>query len=123
VKNKVLKAGDFFIIIVAVALIVILFTKFFFSRPVEQQVKITGRSSQEYYELNEDRVVEVEGPLGITKVIIEDGEVWVENSPCREKICMRMGRIKRTGDQLICIPNRVVVEIEGDIAYIDAVSR
>jgi len=123
VKNKVLKAGDFFIIIVAVALIVILFTKFFFSRPAEQQVKITGRSSQEYYELNEDRVVEVEGPLGITKVIIEDGEVWVENSPCREKICMRMGRIKRTGDQLICIPNRVVVEIEGDIAYIDAVSR
>jgi hypothetical protein len=123
VKNKILKAGDFFIIIVAVALIVILFTKFFFSRPAEQQVKITGRSSQEYYELNEDRVVEVEGPLGITKVIIEDGEVWVENSPCREKICMRMGRIKRTGDQLICIPNRVVVEIEGDIEYIDAVSR
>jgi hypothetical protein len=123
VKNKILKAGDFFIIIVAVALIVILFTKFFFSRPAEQQVKITGRSSQEYYELNEDRVVEVEGPLGITKVIIEDGEVWVENSPCREKICMRMGRIKRTGDQLICIPNRVVVEIEGDIEYIDAISR
>jgi len=123
VKNKILKAGDFFIIIVAVALIVILFTKFFFSRPAEQQVKITGRSSQEYYGLNEDRVIEVEGPLGITKVIIKDGEVWVENSPCREKICMRMGRIKRTGDQLICIPNRVVVEIEGDIEYIDAVSR
>ena len=122
-KNKILKAGDFFIIIVAVALIVILFTKFFFSRPAEQQVKITGRSSQEYYGLNEDRVIEVEGPLGITKVIIKDGEVWVENSPCREKICMRMGRIKRTGDQLICIPNRVVVEIEGDIEYIDAVSR
>jgi hypothetical protein len=123
VRKRILKTGDFFIIVVAVTLIVFLFSRFYFSRPAEQQVKVTGRSSQEYYGLKEDRVVEVEGPLGITRVIIENGEVWVEESPCREKICMRMGKIKRTGDQLICIPNRVVVELEGDVEYIDAVSR
>jgi len=86
-------------------------------------VEVTGRAIQKYYDIHEDRVINVEGPLGTTRVIIEDGEVWVEDSPCREKICIKMGRKKRVGEQIVCVPNRVIVEITGENETVDAITR
>ena len=86
-------------------------------------MKVTGRELQNYYSLDKDRVIHVQGPLGVTTVLIENGEVRVEDSPCREKICIKMGKIHRTGEQLICVPNRVVVELEGERGKVDGVSR
>ena len=84
---------------------------------------ITGKEQQTYFSPNEDKTVHVQGPLGETIVHIENGKVWIEDSPCREKICIKMGRIERTGEQLICVPNRVVVELEGERGDVDGVSR
>jgi hypothetical protein len=34
-----------------------------------------------------------------------------------------MGKKRRAGEQIICLPNRVVVEVTGDDLEFDAVSR
>lgn len=66
--------------------------------------------------LDQDRHLDLHGPLGITRVEIAEGRVRVTSSPCPRKICIAMGDVHRSGDLLACVPNLVVVRIEGEEA-------
>jgi hypothetical protein len=48
-----------------------------------------------------------------TLEISESGRVRVTESTCPDKICVRTGWISRPGQSIVCLPNRVVVRIEG----------
>ena len=63
------------------------------------------------FSLDEDRVIEVQGPLGVSTVVIENGEAYMLESPCPNKVCIAMGRISEPGDTIICIPNRVYIRV------------
>jgi hypothetical protein len=68
------------------------------------------------FPLGEARLIHVQGPLGETEVAIEDGAARIVASPCARKVCVRMGAARRAGQTLVCVPNRVIVRIEGDRA-------
>jgi hypothetical protein len=121
--NKRFKIGDLVIITAVVIFILFFFYRNVLSKPAGRRVEITAQRYENIFLLDEDRIVEVEGPLGITEVVIREGEVWVRSSPCREKICIKMGRVKRVSEQVVCIPNRVVVEVVGENGRIDGVTR
>jgi hypothetical protein len=55
----------------------------------------------------------VVGPLGETVVEVRDGRIRVAESPCPHGICVRTGWTARAGDVIVCVPNRVVVRVEG----------
>ena len=55
----------------------------------------------------------VEGPLGTTYVAVGGGEARIISSPCPQKLCVRSGPVRRPGEVVVCIPNRVAVTIEG----------
>ena len=57
------------------------------------------------------------------KLIIKDGEADIVDALCPDKICVHERKIRRAGETLVCLPNRVVVEIEGEGAMVDAVAR
>jgi hypothetical protein len=76
------------------------------------------------FSLDEDGLIPVDGKLGTTRVEIADRGVRVLDSPCPYKLCVKSGPISRSGETLICLPNRVVIRIEGgDGPSVDAVSR
>ena len=75
---------------------------------IEQDGRLVAR-----YSLDDSRTVEVHGPLGSTYVEINEGAARIVGSPCAQKTCVRMGRIRRAGEVVICVPNRVVVRIGG----------
>jgi hypothetical protein len=70
--------------------------------------KLVGR-----YPLSKDRVIDVAGPLGITKVQIKNGSARIISSPCPRKRCMHMGSITNEGGMEVCVPNSVVVKAAG----------
>ncbi len=71
--------------------------------------------------LDEDRTVEVNGPVGVTRVEVKQGKVRIVDSPCPNKLCVRQGWIERGA--IICLPNRVVVTIGGGgMRGVDAIS-
>lgn len=70
--------------------------------------------------LNQDRLVELSGPLGITRLQISSGAARVLSSPCAQKICIGMGQVRHSGDLLACVPNRLVIRIEGEAAGSEA---
>jgi hypothetical protein len=58
--------------------------------------------------------VELDGPLGITVLQIKNGGARIISSPCTKKVCMHMGEARHAGDLLACVPNHLVIRIEGD---------
>jgi hypothetical protein len=122
-KKTKLKPGDYAIIAIMVVLIIVFSYRYFFAPSGGTRIEIRAPSYDGSFSLGENRVVEVSGPLGITKVVIQDGEVWVSESPCKQKICIKMGHKHRVGDQIVCIPNRVLIEIVGKKELVDGIAR
>jgi hypothetical protein len=76
------------------------------------------------FSLDEDRFIPVDGKLGTTTVKIAGKGVRVLDSPCPYKLCVKSGPISRSGETLVCLPNRVVIRIKGgDERSVDAVSK
>ncbi len=75
-------------------------------------VEVEGRLVLEL-SFNRDVTETVTGPLGKTVVVIENGAVRIQNSPCPHRYCVRMGKLRHRGEIAVCVPNRVVVTIRG----------
>jgi hypothetical protein len=63
--------------------------------------------------LDQPRTLAIDGPLGQTKLVIDEQGVRIIESPCPRKICVSMGVAKHTADLLACVPNRILVHIDG----------
>lgn len=72
--------------------------------------------------LTEDDAVEIDGYGDFSlRVIVENGEARVEDSTCPDLICQNHRPICSSGEEIVCLPGRVVVEITGEEAEVDAV--
>ena len=70
--------------------------------------------------LAEDTVIRIDGKNNIRlKVIVDKGSIFVEHSDCPDKICEQKGRISKINENIICLPARTVIEIQG--TEVDAV--
>ena len=85
-------------------------------------IKISGK---EYgtYSLSEDRTIPVEQDGGKSNtVVIEDGKVHVSEASCHNQVCVKHAAISRTGESIVCLPNKMIVTIEGSEEDFDAIS-
>jgi hypothetical protein len=77
------------------------------------QVAILGRDGEWVYPLSTDREVSIAGPLGDTRILIRGKSVRIEDSPCPNKTCVASGAISEPNQWIACLPNKVLVRIEG----------
>lgn len=79
--------------------------------------------NQEYaaYDLSEDQTV----TIGDTNVCrIEDGVVTMIQADCPDQICVHSRGISQNGQTIICLPNKVVLEIaEADESPVDTIAE
>ena len=92
----------------------------------------SGGSLYARYPLSEDRVIVVPAPKQsrvdapsadsgtpaseqydyYNVVEIKGGKVSVTEASCKNQVCVRHGSISRSGESIVCLPNRLVVSIE-----------
>lgn len=60
-----------------------------------------------------NQVVHVEGRLGHLEVEIKDGKARVTRASCPNQICVKSGAIQYADRLIACVPNQVVIRIEG----------
>jgi hypothetical protein len=77
-------------------------------------VRIRAEESEFTYPADQPRQLSFDGPIGTTRVQIDDGGVQVLSDPGRQQICVRQGRIDEAGQWLACLPNRVFIRLQGD---------
>ena len=104
------------VLIVAFSLLVVAAVSVFaYGRGAQQSSLIIESSGDQWiYPLNVDRSIRVPGPLGETIVVISGNTAHVQDSPCRDKLCVLMGEISRPGQWAACLPNRVMVRVGGE---------
>ena len=109
-----LKALDLAALAAAVALIALVSVRAYSGRAGAAMAHLRGPGQEWVFPLGVDRTVTVGGPLGDTVVEISGGQARVLSSPCAEKLCVRSGAIARPGEWIACLPNRVILDIQGD---------
>ena len=77
-----------------------------------------------YFRLSEDlsyREYEIGGDIPVT-VAAEKGAIWFLRSECPDHLCVRFGKLSKSGDTAVCLPARVSVSVEGEKKAVDAVT-
>ncbi len=66
------------------------------------------------YPLSQNREVEIESENGYNLLIIENGEAYIKEASCPDKLCMHQGKASRHGETLVCLPNKTIVTVVSD---------
>lgn len=73
-------------------------------------VSVDGQTVEQF-PLNKDGEYIVNG--GTNTVVVKDSKVWVTDASCPDKLCEKMGAVQYSGQSIICLPNKLTVEITG----------
>ena len=108
-----IKLSDIIIIILVTG--ITLFSGYsVYIKPNEKtQVLIRGQGTEWLFPIEADEVITVSGLLGDTIVRISENRAWVESSPCNNQTCAAAGSLFRQGQWTACLPNNVLVMIQG----------
>ena len=104
-----MKKGDIILcaIIVAVALV---FAVVFFLVKSDGKTLLVKSDNKVIYEypLDTDREITLEH----NTAVIKDGSVFMLSADCKNQICVKSGKISKRGECIVCLPNRVILEIK-----------
>ncbi|MBW2503080.1 MAG: NusG domain II-containing protein [Deltaproteobacteria bacterium] len=102
------------LLIACLALLGVLGLAWSLSAPRGQRVMVSVSDRLVYLgSLDKEDMVELSGPVGKTVLTVDHQGARITAAPCPLKVCMTMGPAVQQGDILTCVPNRVLVEIEG----------
>jgi len=122
--KNILKIGDLILIGLLSLVIIVSFLTLHLLRINGEFVSIYVEGNQIYrLSLKEDTEIKVNGIMGVTRIRVQKGSVTIVEAPCPNKICKKMGKISRSGEILVCVPNRLVLRITGKMdSEIDAIT-
>ena len=63
------------------------------------------------YSLSEDGEFTLNG--GTNTFVILGGKAYISEADCPDGLCVSQGKISRTGQTVVCLPNRVMLRIVG----------
>lgn len=64
------------------------------------------------YPLNTDTTIELSG----NTINISGGKVTMADADCPDRLCMKQQSVSKLGEAIVCLPNKVVVEVTDDVA-------
>ena len=105
------------IVVIIVSLLSLGFAKTNFSNYSDKYISVQV-NGKEYKKIIFDNTVigkeiPIETEFGYNLIKIGDEEVMVIDASCPDKIDVLQGAISKPGEMIVCLPNRLVVEIKG----------
>ena len=118
--NKIL-IPVFAVIFISFLLLAYLMPRFI-SEQKQKTVKIyKGNKVIEEISLN-DISVPYEIDLETNTVLLEKDGVLMSKAHCPDKLCVHQGKITKAGESIVCLPNKIMIEISGTKDKVDAVA-
>lgn len=63
-------------------------------------------------EIMDGQIIKIPGIVGECILVIKDGEANMQEADCPNQICVHHSPISHKGETIVCLPNRVIVEIK-----------
>ena len=109
-KKKVVLDISLILILLIISLSALLIVKN--GKETGAYVKVTvGNSTPVSYPLDTDGEFSLNGGTNI--LVIEGGEAYMKSAVCPDKTCVKIGKISHTGERIVCLPNKIIVEVLG----------
>lgn len=110
------KADVFIISFILVCCVIMTFFSFFQKNEEKNEyvnIYVDGKKTYSYvFDNNTDEKVKIKNKYGYNEIIIKNGKVYVKESDCKGKDCMKMKAIEKKDSFIICDPHRLLVKIE-----------
>ena len=83
-------------------------------------VEVDGEVYCEYDMDEVDGIVPISTPNGgENRLYVQDDLVYMDSANCPDKLCVKQGVIRDSTVPIVCLPNKVVVRIEGRDSGLD----
>lgn len=108
-KKDVLLIGSVVILAALFWLVPRILSMFHEDEKLQLRITVAGN---EYgtYTLEKEQIIEIQD----TNVCeIKDGKVHMVSAKCPDQLCKKQGPIQKSGETIVCLPNKVVLEIKG----------
>lgn len=113
-----MKKGDIIVITLTIVTAVMLMITFVAkSKSDNLSVKIVYGDTLISQNLPYDGKFEIENNGYHLVIVIEGETVYVQDSDCPDGTCLTMGKIKRSGQFIACVPAGVYIELESKGSY------
>lgn len=123
-KKIGIKKGDILVLaaVLCIAALSFFFINLFAATGNIVEIKVDNKVVNQI-SLDENLIfdVEIDGTKTNT-VQVKDGKVSVTYANCPDLICQHHSEISKTGESIICLPNKVVVSIIGSDDDVDGVA-
>jgi len=114
--------GDALVILFGLIFVAYLFKSLWHN---EQAAKLQIRLGDKIYatySLDQNRNIDIQGTIGITRIVIANGKARFAHSPCPNQYCVHQGWLSHKGQAAICLPNQVSLELLGGEKPFDSLS-
>ncbi|MCQ2242072.1 NusG domain II-containing protein [Treponema sp.] len=105
---------DFFIFLVFASTVAFSTVRILSGKSTKKTLIVQTRTDKYAYSLDKDLNLEFEGLIGKSRIAVSDGKAWFEDSPCENKICVESGKINGPNQWAACLPNGIIIYIEGE---------
>lgn len=123
-----MKKMDFIIIICILAVAGILYFSGLLHSDIVGAEAVVYLDGKEYdrLSLNEDKTLTITNGKQKNTVRVEKGFAFMEEATCPDKVCINQGKISKQNETVVCLPNKVLMEIQGESesdSKMDAVAK
>ena len=71
----------------------------------------TGKERSNIKDAGQYQMIKIPGKVGECILIIKDGEAYMQEADCPNQICVHHSPVSNKGETIVCLPNRVIIEI------------
>lgn len=109
-KKRIINDILLIVSVLVIAVVLIIAYRTVSSDGTHAAVIIDGKVT-DTYPLSEEIEIEIETEYGKNVLRIKDGKAAVTDADCPDLVCARHREISLSGESIVCLPHRLVIEI------------
>jgi len=114
-KKKLIRKGDMLLLlaILLFSAVFLLAVRFILPKGDKAVVTVDGKTVLTL-DMSKDTEQTVQTEKGTNVIRISGGEVSVSSADCPDKLCVKHSAIRTSGDTIVCLPHKLVVEVASE---------
>lgn len=61
----------------------------------------------------DEKTFTIKSKHGTNDVLVKDNKIKIIKANCKDELCIKQGEISNVGENIICLPNELIIEIKG----------
>lgn len=106
---------DIILIAAVLAISLISFAAIKMTQKDGKEVIVTVEGKEVYKtSIKKDQIYQIPEENGTNVMQIKDGKVTMKKADCKDQICADHKAIEKSGETIVCLPHKVVIEIQSE---------